>query len=532
MKLFFRLIYSDKLLFLLTFCISLSYFCYFFLHGQQNLSYNDALSRLNIARRVTDSITPGVGQLGAIWLPFPSVLMIPFTLSNFLWHSGTAGAIISESAFVLGAVYLKKTAYLITKNIAASLIVWAIFVSNINVLLFQTMAMSESFFLYTLIMSLYFLTKWIVDQKIINFLSAAFFVMLGTLTRYEGYFMLVGSMVTIGAYLVMRNWRKKNFSKIEGMLLLFLFVASYGIFLWCLYCLLFFKNPLYWLTLYSGNTGTIVPSASSQRNLLDSMLIYSYTTVWMNGVFVTLFGILGYLVVCFYVIKSLYKKHNVSNYLPLVIVSTIMFILLIYGYQKGYIPPVDLPGFDLQHFLNKKYDFFLPDRTSNIPNIRYGLEMLPFIAIFVGVLVARVKFIYILVILLIGFQVYTNYQTSLLLQFSIPYAARYNELPSAHWLKSNYTNGYILISDSSNQDFIFETGLPYNRFIYEGTRQYWKRSLSNPSEFSSWVVYQTKYPGDLVYENMSTKGKRILKKDFKLVYSDKKEYYIYHIVNK
>ena|ERR1700722_10599046 len=115
MKSFSKILQNDILFYALTTSIGLIAFLYFYFHGQQNLSYDDAISRLNIARKIIDSITPGFGQLGAIWLPFPTVLMIPFIWNDFLWHSGIAGTIISGTAFVFGAVYLKKQPILLQK---------------------------------------------------------------------------------------------------------------------------------------------------------------------------------------------------------------------------------------------------------------------------------------------------------------------------------------------------------------------------------------------------------------------------------
>jgi hypothetical protein len=156
--------YIDTYLFFLTFIISISAFLYFYFNGQQNLANYDAIARLNTARKIVDSITPGVGQLGGIWLPFPQALMIPFVWNDFLWYSGIAGYIISGASFVVGAVFLQKTVYLLTKKLAVSLLVWFIFVSNVNILLLQTMAMSEVFFMSCLILVCYFLALWIKNM--------------------------------------------------------------------------------------------------------------------------------------------------------------------------------------------------------------------------------------------------------------------------------------------------------------------------------------------------------------------------------
>ncbi len=38
------------------------------------LSHYDARGHLTVARRVTDSLTPGWRQFGALWLPLPHIL--------------------------------------------------------------------------------------------------------------------------------------------------------------------------------------------------------------------------------------------------------------------------------------------------------------------------------------------------------------------------------------------------------------------------------------------------------------------------
>ena len=65
------------LFFLLFF--SIISFLYFY-HTGQHLLYADAISRLDIARKVIDNITPGLAQLGNVWLPLPQILMLPLTI--------------------------------------------------------------------------------------------------------------------------------------------------------------------------------------------------------------------------------------------------------------------------------------------------------------------------------------------------------------------------------------------------------------------------------------------------------------------
>src|ERR1700686_3136742 len=81
--------------------VSLFSFLYYLQRGDL-LLYGDAVAHINIARRVFDSQTPGLLQLGTVWLPLPHLLMIPFIFSDAMWRSGIAGSIPSMVSYALG----------------------------------------------------------------------------------------------------------------------------------------------------------------------------------------------------------------------------------------------------------------------------------------------------------------------------------------------------------------------------------------------------------------------------------------------
>ena len=72
-------------------CVSFISFAYYFQHNGL-LLYGDAVAHINIARRVFDSRTPGLLQLGTVWLPLPHLLMMPFARNMEWWQNGMAGA--------------------------------------------------------------------------------------------------------------------------------------------------------------------------------------------------------------------------------------------------------------------------------------------------------------------------------------------------------------------------------------------------------------------------------------------------------
>src|SRR5579872_2697389 len=84
-------------------CASVFSFLFYFQRGEV-LLYGDAVAHMNIARRVFDSKTPGLLQLGTVWLPLPHLLMIPFLISDDLWQRGAGGSIPSLAGYVLAVV--------------------------------------------------------------------------------------------------------------------------------------------------------------------------------------------------------------------------------------------------------------------------------------------------------------------------------------------------------------------------------------------------------------------------------------------
>jgi hypothetical protein len=127
------------------------------------LLYGDAVAHINIARRVFDSQTPGLLQLGTVWLPLPHLLMIPFIWSNSMWKTGLGGSIPSMIAYVLGVMGIFRLvrgmlqAGLLAepgtepgKNAAATVGAWAAafaYGANPNLIYMQATAMTESIYL-------------------------------------------------------------------------------------------------------------------------------------------------------------------------------------------------------------------------------------------------------------------------------------------------------------------------------------------------------------------------------------------------
>jgi hypothetical protein len=203
--------------------LSLVAVAWFFQQGYV-LYYGDAQAHLNIARRIVDSRNPGYFQIGTVWLPLPHLLMLPFVRNESWWRNGLAGAIPSSICFVIAGTFFFAAARRVFGNRAAAVTGLCVFALNPNLLYLQSSPMTEPLFFAGLAALLYFTVRFRETQSAGSVLGAALAVLVATLTRYEGWFLIP----FVSAFFLLAAKRKRLF-----FALLFGAVASLG--------------PLYWL---------------------------------------------------------------------------------------------------------------------------------------------------------------------------------------------------------------------------------------------------------------------------------------------
>src|SRR5579859_854467 len=118
----------------------------FYFYQNTLLLYGDAVAHINIARRVFDSRTPGLFQLGTVWLPLPHLLDLPFIVNDRLWQTGLGASIPSMIAYVAGALGVFR----LVRSLASGVAAWIaalIYALNPNLLYMQSTAMGESLYL-------------------------------------------------------------------------------------------------------------------------------------------------------------------------------------------------------------------------------------------------------------------------------------------------------------------------------------------------------------------------------------------------
>lgn len=244
--------------------VSLFSFLYYFQQGTL-LFYGDAVAHINIARRVFDSQTPGLLQLGTVWLPLPHLLMIPFIWSRSMWQSGAGASIPSMIAYVFGAVGIFR---LVRGALAAdprtkitatggAWVAALAYGANPNLIYIQATAMTESIYLALFIWAVVYFAEFVralqSDQTIaIQRNDAAIPLMRGAwclagaeFTRYDGWFLagVIGvSVVVLG----LRRWQSGTlrYRNLGRVLAKFLLGISAVPILWLAYNGAVYGNPL------------------------------------------------------------------------------------------------------------------------------------------------------------------------------------------------------------------------------------------------------------------------------------------------
>ena len=212
--------------------VSLFSFLYYFQRGDL-LLYGDAVAHINIARRVFDSQTPSLLQLGTVWLPLPHLLLIPFIWSDAMWRSGAGGSIPSMIAYVLGVMGIFRLvrgmleAGLCKKagtKPAAGVGAWAAafaYGANPNLIYVQATALTESVYLVLFVWALVYFAEFIrslrnnedpvARQTAVtrtSLMRCACCLAGAELTRYDGWF-LAGVMGAAVVGIALRRWRNR-----------------------------------------------------------------------------------------------------------------------------------------------------------------------------------------------------------------------------------------------------------------------------------------------------------------------------------
>ena len=341
------------------------------------LLYGDAVAHLGIARRILDTRNPGLVQLGGVWLPLPHLLMLPFVQKMEWWQNGLAGAWPSLACYVLGvAGFYRLSRRMLVPRWA--LVATAFYGLNPNLLYLSTTAMTESLFLAQLIWMV-LLTVECVDAIRADQQSrvARRMIFLGLLifaavfTRYDGWVLGAAAWCVVSWHL----WRAGGLRRRVGAsFAVFTLLAVAGPVLWLWYNQHFYHDPLDFLRgPYSApaiEKRTSPPGSKHYRgwhNVGWALLFYTRTAQVVAAAWETGFAVMAAAVAGLWIAL----RRGTARASLLLWVPPAFYV---YSVAYGSVP------------------IFIPELyPHSYYNSRYGMEMLPALALFASVALAAME---------------------------------------------------------------------------------------------------------------------------------------------
>ncbi len=462
------------------------------------LLYGDAVAHLHIARRIVDSLNPGIRQIGSVWLPFPHLLMLPFALRMSWWQTGIAGAIPSMACYVLSVAGLWRLARYWLRP-AGAVVATMFFALNPGLLYMQTTAMGEPVFLCQIVWSTLFLTAFLRALEAGNYrlagrMIAACGIVLVTAiyTRYDAWvFACLVWLIALRAMLRARVSRSEVWkSRAGGAFLPFTAMLVAAPALWFAWnarqygdWLDFMRGP------YSAKAielRTATPGAAMYPgwHSLHVAALYFLKAAELGAVPVRWANLL--LILCIAGLVAALVKWRKCCVLPVLL---LWMPVPFYAYSIAYgSVPIFIP-------LWWPHSFY---------NTRYGMEMLPAFALALGFLVARLLALaerrrgasYAPLLLLVS-MVLIIVDTSALMRSTpivlgeaiansrtrIPFEQAY-----ARALEQLPKQGMILVWTSDHIGAFQDAAIPLRRTINESDYYQWKAALAQPAQSAAWVI--------------------------------------------
>ena len=276
----------------LTACISLLSFLFYFRRGDI-LLYGDAVAHINIARRLFDSRTPGLLQLGTVWLPLPHLLMVPFLLSSWMWKTGVGGSIPSMAAYVFGTVgifrlvrdRLGSASQSPVMTRVAAWLAAIVYATNPNLIYLQATALTEPLYLALFVWAMVYFNEFVQEagesgenrrQATASspLVKCGFCLAAACLTRYDAWFLTIA--IGLAALVVALRANLRGLAPVGGLKKFILLAAAAPV-LWLAYNAIVYRNPLEFANgPYSAKAIEQRSTATSHPGAHDLQTAFSY----------------------------------------------------------------------------------------------------------------------------------------------------------------------------------------------------------------------------------------------------------------
>jgi hypothetical protein len=515
-----------RLLAWLATCVCVFSFLFYFQRGDV-LLYGDAIAHINIARRVFDSKTPGLLQLGTVWLPLPHLLMIPFLISDEMWRRGVGGSIPSMVAYVFGVIGMFRLIRgVLSRGVepdsAARVAAWTaalVYAANPNLIYMQTTAMGEAIYLAFFIWVVVYFSEWIRgDARALA--KCGMCLAAACLTRYDGWFLAAAITATVvwfglrSGNVGARRVPAPRFPR--AALVKFVLIAAAAPLLWLAYNGIVYRNPLEFangpysakaIERRSENSGNRGHPGSGNTVLAEMYFLKSAEAnlaenEWLQRAWI-LIAVAGVAAAALTLQPSVPGESSARAWVPL------LFLLLplpFYGLSVAY---GGVPIFIPQWWPFSHY------------NVRYGLQLLPAFAAALAIIVylairsttwnPKLRAACMLGLFALVIASYASIWRAgpvSLKEAQVNMRTR-NQLETqlAIWLRKLPSDSTLLMYLGDHVGALQQAGIPLKRVIDEGNHRVWKQptdpdglwehALADPARYADYVVA---FEGDSVWQ--------------------------------
>ncbi len=531
-----------RLLAWLATCVSVFSFLFYF---QRNdvLLYGDAVAHINIARRIFDSKTPGLLQLGTVWLPLPHLLMVPFLLSGEMWRRGLGGSIPSMMAYVFGVIGIFRLVRGTLSRGAepargaeagrdaapartASLAAWTaalVCAANPNLVYMQTTAMGEALYLAFFVWAVvYFAESVRGDAKALT--KCGLCLAAACLTRYDGWFLAAAMAATVMIRSLLANTPITDAPALRvtrATAVKFVLITAAAPSLWLAYNAIVYRNPLEFANgPYSAKaierktqSGVNPGHPGSGNPLLAGMYFLKSAEAnmaeneWLQRAWVLL-ALAGVVAAAF---TSRHRSSDVAAFpraWPLLFLFVpVPFYALSVAY--GGVPIFVPAWWPFSHY-----------------NVRYGLQLLPAFVVALAILTHRTaeaesfrpRLRLACVLGTFAFVIASYASVWLAGPVSLKEAqvnmGTRNQLEAqvAVWLEKLPPNSTLLMYLGDHVGAVQQAGIPLEHVINEGNHRTWRqpadpeglweRALADPAQYADYVVA---FEGDSVWQAVQSR---------------------------
>jgi hypothetical protein len=455
------------------------------------LLYGDAVAHINIVRRVFDSRTPGFFQLGTVWLPLPHILDIPFIVNDKLWRTGIGASIPSMLAYVAGTLGIFR----LVVNAATREAAWLaalIFAFNPNIIYMQSTAMTEPLYLALMIWALVYFAGFVrlaatdAERARKALGRCALFAGADMMVRYDGWFLAAILGLSAICFVAAKKITAKAVRR--GLIEFVLLSLSMGG-LWLAYNQANYGNPLEWANgPYSARaiqersrtaSYPSYPGEDSPRTAALYFLKVSRLNVAEGASEKILFALcaVSFLITVFFVRRAWT--------LALLWAPAIFYIVCV---AWGSVPIYFPEWYPFGHY-----------------NVRYGLQMLPAIAVFAGLLgyyldsimPRRLGLILVALVAVWGYGSIWQGTPITLREAQVNGAARLAfDKSLGRELASLPPSARLMMDCGAHSGAVQAAGIPFRRVLRESNPPLWEEALSHPAESADYLIA---FPNDDIF---------------------------------